>query len=71
MEKGVMCAVMLMSAAGAELSSTAAVGQHSANLGLRQHTSTAVRPATDPNILNYRSTSAGRMYPWLLLGTRR
>ena len=50
-----MCAVMLIPVAGVELlSSTAAVGQQSANLGLRQRTSIAVRAATDPNLLNYR-----------------
>ena len=48
-----MCAVMLKPVAGAEISSNAAVGRHSAKLGLRQRTSTAVRPATDPNLLNY------------------
>ena len=57
MEKGIACVVMLIPVAGAELSSTAAVGQHCANLGLRQRTSTAVRAATDPNLLNYRSTA--------------
>ena len=35
MEKGVLCAVMLIPVTGAELSSTAAVGQQSANLGLQ------------------------------------
>ena len=43
MPKGVICVAMLMSAAGAELSSTAAVGQQSAIPNLRLHTSTAVR----------------------------
>ena len=57
MEKGVMCAVMLILVAGAESSSTEAGGPHSANLGLRQRTSTAVRPATDPILLNHRSTA--------------
>ena len=50
MEKGVMCAVMLKSAAGAELSSTAAAGQSSANPGLRQQTPTAVLTAGDYNL---------------------
>ena len=54
-----VCA-MLLSAAGAELSSTAAVGLHSANLGLRQRTSTAVLAATDPNLLIYGSTAVGK-----------
>ena len=57
MEKGIACVVMLIPVAGAELSSTAAVGQHCANLGLRQRTSTAVRAATDPNLVNDRSTA--------------
>jgi len=48
MEEGVMCAVMLMSAAGAEFSSTAAVGQHSANLGLRQRVCATVLDNSTP-----------------------
>ena len=44
-------------AAGAELPGPAAVGQHSASLGMRQRTSiAAVRPATDANPLKYQST---------------
>ena len=58
MEKGVMCAVRPKSAAEAELSSTAAAGQSSANRGLRQQTST-VLTAGDHNFLNYRSTAVG------------
>ena len=65
MAKGVMCAVMLTPVAGAELLSTAAVGRHSANLGLRQRTFTA----TDPKLLNCWSTAVA--YPLLLLWTRR
>ena len=59
MEKGVMCAVVPKSAAEAELSSTAAAGQSSANRGLRQQTSTAVLTAGDHSLLNYRSTAVG------------
>lgn len=69
MEKGVVCAVMGKSAAGAELSSTAAAGQFSANLGRRQQTSTAaVLAATALNLLNYGSTAVAR--PFHIFRTR-
>ena len=42
---------MLKYAAGQELARVTAVDQQSANLGRRQHTSTAVLAATDPNFL--------------------
>lgn len=48
MKKCVIRAVMCKSAAGAKLSSTAAVGQNSANLDLNQIFSIAVLAATGP-----------------------
>ena len=63
MEKSVMRAAMLISAAGAEVPSTAAVVQHSANLGLRQRTSNAVRTATDqPLEISVHCSSWGASY---------
>ena len=57
---------MLKSAAGQELARVTAVGQQSANLGRRQHTSTAVLAATDPNLLNWGSTAVAHTisYSW-------
>ena len=55
--EGAMRVRMLKSAAGQELARGTAVGQQSANLGRRQHTSTAVLAATDPNLLNWGSTA--------------
>ena len=51
MEKHVVCVATLMSAAAAELLSTAAVGQQFANLGLRQQIFSAVLATADPNLL--------------------
>ena len=55
--EGAMRVRMFKSAAGQELARVTAAGQQSANLGRRQHTSTAVLAATDPNLLKYRSTA--------------
>ena len=66
MEKDVMCAVMLLPVAGAELSSTAvAIAPELCNLCLRQHISTAelaiaVLATTDPNLLTYGSTAVAK-----------
>ena len=64
--KGAMRVRMLKSAAGQELARVTAVGQQSANLGRRQHTSTAVLAATDPNLLNWGSTAVAHTisYSW-------
>ena len=64
--EGAMRVRMLKSAAGQELARVTAVGQQSANLGRRQHTSTAVLAATDPNLLNWGSTAVAHTisYSW-------
>ena len=64
--EGTMRVRMLKSAAGQELARVTAVDQQSANLGRRQHTSTAVLAATDPNLLNWGSTAVARTisYSW-------